>query len=288
MKKITDFIINKRYFILAIFIIFSIISVMLSGKVNINNDITKYLPNTSETKIGMDIIDEEFVNAENSSSFYLMFKDLKNEEKDEIYKTLTNVNGVSSVIYDNTENYNKENNTLFVINVDDDKESDLASNVYNEIIEKYEDYNIYTSGDIAFNNVEILPTWILVISITSAVIILIIMCESYIEPFLFLITIFMAVILNHGTNIIFSNVSSVTSSISAILQMALSMDYSIMLMNRFRQEKETELDKLKAMKNALYNSFKSISSSSVTTIVRIISIIIYEFYNRKRFRISPS
>ena len=103
------------------------------------------------------------------------------------------------------------------------------------------------------------------------------MCESYVEPFLFLASILIGVLLNNGTNIIFGTVSNITSSISAILQMALSMDYSIMLMNRYAQEKQKETDKVKAMKNALYNAFKAISSSSVTTIVGLLALVFMSF-----------
>ena len=78
MKKITDFIINKRYFVLVVFIIFSVISIVLSSKITINSDITKYLPNTSETRVGKDIMDKEFSEMEKSSSFNLMFKGLTN------------------------------------------------------------------------------------------------------------------------------------------------------------------------------------------------------------------
>ena len=86
----------------------------------------------------------------------------------------------------------------------------------------------------------------MVLAVGCALIILIIMCESYVEPFLFLASILIAVLLNNGTNVIFDSVSNITSSISAILQMALSMDYSIMLMNRYQQENKKENDKIKA------------------------------------------
>ena len=232
MKRITDFIINKRYFILIVFIVFSVISFILSSKVNINSDITKYLPSTSETRIGMDIMEKEFSD-EDSSSFNLMFKGLTKEEKDNIYKEISNIDGVSSIDYDNTEDYNKDDYTLYTINVDDGSKSEIATKVYNEIEEKYQDYETYTSGKISESNRAILPTWIVVVAITCALIILIIACESYVEPFLFLTAILMAVLLNSGTNIIFKNVSNITSSISAILQMALSMHY-IMHLNLFQ------------------------------------------------------
>lgn len=277
MKKFTDFIINKRHFILVLFVILSIISVILSQKVNINYDIAEYLPSTSETRIGMDIMEREFKEIK-SSSLNLMFEDLEEDKKTEIYNELTQIKGVESVDYNDTEDYNKDNYTLYVINVDDTEDSELASNVYKEIKEHYnKDYKIYTSGEISERNNPVLPTWIVVLAVGCALVILIIMCGSYVEPFLFLTSILIGVLLNNGTNIIFGTVSNITSSISAILQMALSMDYSIMLMNRYDQERQKETDKVKAMKNALYNAFKSISSSSVTTIVGLLALVFMSF-----------
>lgn len=276
MRKFTDFIINKRHLILILFIILSIISVFLSQKVNINYDIAEYLPSTSETRIGMDIMENEFKEIK-SSSLNLMFEDLQEDKKTEIYDELTQIKGVDSVNYENTEDYNKDNYTLYVINVEDTEDSKIASDVYEEIKEKYKDYQVYTSGDIADRNEPVLPTWIVGLAVGCALIILIIMCESYVEPFLFLTSILIAVLLNNGTNIIFGTVSNITNSISAILQMALSMDYSIMLMNRYDQEKQKEKDKIKAMKNALYNAFKAISSSSITTIVGLLALVFMSF-----------
>ncbi len=276
MRKFTDFIINKRHFILLLFIVLTIISGIASAKVKINHDIAEYLPDTSETRIGMDIMEEEFAGTE-TSTLNLMFENLADEEKLEIKNELEAIDGVDSVDYDNSENYNKENYTLYVITVDDEADSKISADVYSQITDKYKDYTIYTSGNISDTNKTVLPIWIIVLAVASALVILIIMCESYVEPFLFLTSILMAVVLNKGTNIIFENVSNITDSIAAILQMALSMDYSIMLMNRYDQEKEVEKDKVKAMKNALYKAFQAISSSSVTTIVGLLALVFMSF-----------
>ena len=104
MKKITNFIVEKRNIILIIFLILSGISLFMSQKVNINYDIAKYLPSTSETRIGMNIMESEF-DEEKSSSLNLMFKDLKETEKEEILDNLENIKGVSEVDYDETEEY---------------------------------------------------------------------------------------------------------------------------------------------------------------------------------------
>ncbi len=276
MRRITDFIINKRHFILILFIALTIISGIASSKVKINYDIAKYLPNTSETRIGMDIMEEEFSDVE-TSTLNLMFENLGDEEKPKIKTDIESIEGVESVDYDNTEDYNKDNYTLYVITVDDKFDSELASDVYDNITEKYKDYTIYTSGDVSESNKTVLPFWIVALAVACALVILLIMCESFVEPFLFLTSILMAVVLNKGTNIIFPTVSNITESITAILQMALSMDYSIMLMNRYDQEKQAEKDKVKAMKNALYKAFQAISSSSVTTIVGLLSLVFMSF-----------
>ena len=276
MRKFTDFIVNKRHIILILFIILSIVSAILSQKVNINYDIAEYLPSTSETRIGMDIMEQDFKEIK-SSSLDLMFEDLKEDEKRDVYNYLIQVNGVSSVDYDDTEDYNKENYTLYVVNVDDTEDSTLARDVYNEITNHYKHDKRYTSGAIAERNEPVLSIWIVALAVACAMVILIIMCDSYVEPFLFLTSILIGVLLNNGSNIIFGTVSNITSSISAILQMALSMDYSIMLMNRYAQEKQKEPDKVKAMKNALYHAFKAISSSSVTTIVGLLALVFMSF-----------
>ena len=87
MRKITDFIIEKRNYVLTIFIILSVVSLYLSTKVHINYDLTEYLPSTSETRIGMDIMNEEFPELD-TSALNVMFKDLNGEDKNKIKETI--------------------------------------------------------------------------------------------------------------------------------------------------------------------------------------------------------
>ncbi len=276
MRKVTDFIIEKRNYVLTIFIILSVVCLYLSTKVHINYDLTEYLPSTSETRIGMDIMNDEFPELD-TSALNVMFKDLSSEDKNKIKDELETLEGVSSVTYDDSDKYNKDEYTLYEITVDGADDSKNAANVYKSVKNNYKDYEVYTSGEVATRNAPVLNIAVIALAIFCAMIILIIMCDSYVEPFLFLFVIGLAVFLNKGTNIIFSSVSNITTSICAILQMALSMDYSIMLMNRYTQEKEHEKDKVKAMKNALYHSFASISSSSITTIVGLLALVFMSF-----------
>ena len=276
MRKVTDFIIEKRNYVLTIFIILSVVCLYLSTKVHINYDLTEYLPSTSETRIGMDIMNDEFPELD-TSALNVMFKNLSPEDKNKIKDELENIEGVSSVTYDDSDKYNKDEYTLYEITVDGADDSKNAANVYKSVKDNYKDYEVYTSGEVATRNAPVLNIAVIALAIFCAMIILIIMCDSYVEPFLFLFVIGLAVFLNKGTNIIFSSVSNITTSICAILQMALSMDYSIMLMNRYTQEKEHTKNKEEAMKNALYHSFGSISSSSVTTIVGLLALVFMSF-----------
>ncbi len=145
--KIINFIVDKRYYILVLFTILSLFSLFLSTKVNINYDISKYLPTNSETKIGKNIMDKNF-SGTNTSTLNLMFEGLENDKKNIIQEELSRIDGVSKVLYDETDNYNKDDYTLYIITLADKEDSELASNLYNEIIDNYSNYEIYTSGKI--------------------------------------------------------------------------------------------------------------------------------------------
>lgn len=274
MKKTTDLIVKLRYVFLCLFLVGAGFSFYLSKQVRINEDIMKYLPSSSETKIGKDIMDEAFAE-QASSTLNVMFKDLGEEEKQDIRKELEQIDGVHSVSYDATDTYNKDNYTLYVLHVEDYADAEKAKHVYNYVHDHFKTSGL--SGSIYEENKPILQLSIVAIAIVCAMVILIILSDSYIEPFLYLISIGIAVFINKGTNIMFDSVSSITNSIVAILQLALSMDYSIMLSNRYKQEKEKQENKLEAMKEALYQSFKSIASSSVTTIVGLLALVFMSF-----------
>ena len=276
MRKVTDFIVEKRYFILITFIVLTVVCIFLIPKVNINHEISEYLPSDSETRLGMNKMEKEF--GDYPSSYYnIMFKGLSDKERKNIYEELTKIDNVKSVEYDDSKEYNNGEYTYYIINVDDSADSKTSSQVFKDIQKKYEKYNTKTSGDIASHNKPVLHAWIVALAISFAMIILIIMCDSYIHPFLILFSVGLAVFINKGTNIMFPSVSHITDSIVAVLQMALSMDYAIMLINRFNQEKEKTDNKVEAMKEALSKSFSSIASSSVTTIVGLLALVFMSF-----------
>lgn len=275
MKKIINFIIEKRIIILILFLLLTILSVWLITQVNVNSDMIKYLPENSAVRIGVEIMEDEFPA---SSSLNIMFKDISENEKADIYEELLKIENVKSVIYESgNANYNKNGYTLFEVHIGYGAYSDETKTVLDAVNERFSSYDTVLGGDAAGKNLDTLLPRIFIAAFIILFIILFLMCDSWIEPVLFLITIAVAIVINMGSNAMFESVSDITQSIAAVLQLVLSMDYSIMLINRYRQEKKIRGNKYDAMKNALSNAFIAISSSSVTTIVGMLALVFMSF-----------
>lgn len=275
MKKTVNFIVDKRNFILIAFILITVISAIFIPKVNVNSDMTKYLPDNSSTRIGIDIMADELPA---SNTVYVMFKGLNEDEKMAIYGELSEIQNILSVSYEEeNEKYNKDGYTLYVVTADFGAYSDEAKKTVEVIREKYSEYDVVLSGETAGNTALNNLPLILIPAVIILMVILFLMCNSWVEPIIFLVNIAVAVVINMGTNAFFGSVSEITQSICAVLQLVLSMDYSIMLLNRYRQEKEVTDNKYDAMKNALGNAFISISGSSVTTIVGMLMLVFMSF-----------
>ncbi|MDL2287024.1 MMPL family transporter [Eubacteriales bacterium OttesenSCG-928-G02] len=274
MKKLSNFIVEKRKILLILFTVLAIAGGILMNFVDINYDLTSYLPEDSNAKKGMEIMSDEFGE---STYINVMFKNLKEGDTEKILKELSEIKNVANVLYDSSSEYHNGINDLFVVNLSVNGFSDEAAAVLDEITDKYNEYDSYTTGPVSDNKYMGVGIAVLAVAFLIIVIILFIMCSSWIEPLIFAVTIGIAVLLNEGTNIILPNVSSMTKSIAALLQMVLSMDYSIMLMDRYRQEKDSGEDKVTAMKNALNKGFLAIAGSSMTTIVGLLCLVFMSF-----------
>lgn len=275
-----DFIVNKRFLILAIMLIIAIAFSVCIPFVKINGDLTKYLPKNSQMRKGMIIMDKAFppldsFQFDSGQSIRVMFTDLDANKIEEVKAALEKINYVDSVSYDKSENYNKDNHTLFILNMSCEYGSSEEKAIFNALNENFSGFNMIYRNDDSFS--AYIPLWIIFIALAIMIVILFAMCGSWFEPILFLAVIGIAVVINMGSNIIFGGTSEITFSIAPVLQLALSMDYSIILMNRYRQERRLSENKLEAMKNALTNSFGAISSSSLTTIVGLLMLCFMSF-----------
>ena len=274
MKKIINFITEKRNYILIIMLIITSICAYTMNKVNINQDMTKYLPSNSSMKKGIDILEKELPDVKNMSTIWVMIEDLETSKKLELYNELKSIPNIYTISYDNeSDTYNKDNHTLYILTSKFNSNSKEMTEIKKELDNLTQEYNLIYELDSDTTSV---PIFIIIFAFIILLIILLIMCSSWIEPILFIITIGIAIIINLGTNYFLKEVSYTTYSIAAILQLVLTMDYSIMLLNRYREEKKSHTNII-AMKEAIKGSFPSIMGSSFTTIVGLLALVFMSF-----------
>lgn len=274
MKKIADFIINKRYIVLGVMLALCLVCCALIPKVNVNTDMTKYLPEDSSMGQGMALMAEELPDTKMPSTIRVMFKDLTDVEKSNVKNKLENIEYVDSVAY-NPDTNEKDGYSLFTVSTSYAYSTTEEMAIESDITSTFSDYEMVMKNDNATG--ANLPMWVIFLAFGLLMVVLITMCSSWFEPVLFLATIGVAVGINMGSNIMFPSVSQMTFSIASILQVVLSMDYSIILMNRYRQEKVTAPDKYAAMKEALKNSFSSVASSGMTTVIGLLMLVFMSF-----------
>ncbi len=270
MKKIADFIVDKRKYVMMLYLIILVLSAVGMLHVNVNYDMSKYLPKDSSTKLGMEKMSSEYGDL---ASITVMFDGLDESEQLRMKEDLASISNVKSVVYlQEDETYQKDGHSKYMVAVSAGTYSKEAREVLEEIKDRYQDYDIAVSGAVVDNDLLIrtLADEIPVIAVIVVIIIfmiLFLLCDSWIEPFLFMGCIGVAILINMGTNALLPLVSFMTFAVGALLQLGLSMDYSIMLINRYNQEKLENPTPAVAMKKALLHAFGAITSSSVTTIV---------------------
>lgn len=279
MKKLANWIVDKKSVIFIIVAVLIVVSVIGIFKTNVNYDMSKYLPPDSSVKHGMELMEKEYGDM---SSITVMFDDLSEEEQTKRKEELEDLKHVKSVVYfQDDETYQKDNHSKYMLNISANTYSEEARNVLKNVEDAYGD-SAYLCGAVVDNDmmVNTLLEEIPIIAVIAVVIIfaiLFLLCNSWVEPFLYMGCIGIAIVLNMGSNALLPSVSFMTFAVGALLQMGLSMDYSIMLMNRYNQEKQKQADSAIAMKKALTNAFSAITSSSVTTIVGLLVLLFMSF-----------
>ncbi len=276
MKRAAEFITRHSRLILIVMIVIAIGCAALIPQVNVNTDMTKYLPSDSSMRMGLDILEEQFESSDSSQVIRVMFKDLDEEEKVSMPGRLSGIEYVDSVSYDpDSEDYNNGSYTLYVINMDYAYGSDEEYFIEDALDTGFAEHDM-TYKDGAISTMK-LPVRVIVVAIILLLIILVIMSNSWTEAFLIVVTIGIAVLINMGTNIMRDSIARVTSSIGWILQLILSMDYAIILMNRYRQEYSLSNDRETALRSALVKAFPSVTGSGLTTVIGLLMLVFMSF-----------
>ena len=239
----------------------TILCSFLIFKVNVNSDMTKYLPDSSKMRQGLEIIQDEFgISPASAGGIRIMTGSLDSAACANVSTGLLARPQIISVS-------DKHNGGHTLLELGILPGTDLKA-LAKELAKDFpEDTIIGTSLDGATPN-----PLILIIGVIILVVILLVMTKSWLEPVLLMIATGMAVVVNMGTNAFLESVSITTNSIAAILQLVLSIDYSVILMNRYRQEKGHNHDKEAAIRRAIRKSFRPVLSSSCTTVIGLLML----------------
>lgn len=256
---------THHFVLLAVTAAVTVVCGILMPRVNVNSDMTKYLPDSSRMKEGLDILANEFGSTEiNGADVRVMFSGLPDSLRAATAKELEAFPEVDAVSYKADEI--DGTHTLYDVSV---PKSVDQKRLGQEISEHFGDNVIVeTSQDGATP-----PISVLIIAGSLILLILLLMSESWMEPLLFMVSTGMAVVINIGTNAFLSSVSITTNYIVAILQLVLSLDYAIILMSRYRQEKNNGASPLEAINMAIPKAVPSIVSSALTTVVGLLMLI---------------
>lgn len=276
MTKVARFIVDKRKAFYLVFLAAFVFCAASINKVQVNNDITSYLPAQTETRRGLTIMDEEFITL---GSANVMVSNVTYQTALDLSHKLENIDGVSEVAFDGTEEHYKNSSALFTISFDGEETDPATVEAMNEVLSALEGYDVYSSTQIGRDESATLQqemTVILAIAAVVIVVVLLFTSKSYMEVPVYLIVFAAAAVLNMGTNFIFGTISFITNSIAVVLQLALAIDYAIIFCHRYMEERDNGLDPREADIAALSKAIVEISSSSLTTISGLVALMLMQ------------
>lgn len=278
MMKLATLIVDKRKGFYLAFILMILFSIFSMNRVNVNNDLTSYLPETTETRRGIDLMESQFVTY---GTARVMVCNVTYEEAQKLAERLESLEGVSMLEFDSTKEHYHNMEALFSITFAGEAEDASAREYLNQVLEELSGYDVYYSADIGqeerdasdLNNDMIV---ILILAGVVIVAVLLFTSTTYAEIPVYLMTFIVAAILNKGTNYWFGTISFVTDSIAVVLQLALAVDYAIILAHRFMEEHEDK-EAREAVIVALSKAIPEISSSSLTTVAGMVAMMFMQF-----------
>ena len=274
LYKISEFIVDKRKAFYLVFALSCTVCLVFMTKVRVNNDISSYLPSATETKAGMDLMNEQFTTYATTN---IMVSNITYDNAMELLPMIEDTEGVREVVFKNDSDHYKNSSALFDITLSsDDLDEQLA--VISRIKEQLAGYDYYEYSNNIDTTSKTLDSEMSIIMLLAVVVILLVLLltsKSFMEIPVFLITFIAAAILNMGTNYILGEISFVTKSVAVVLQLALAIDYSIILSHRFAEEKK-QADSREAIISALSKAIIAISSSSLTTVAGLAALCLMQ------------
>ena len=276
LKKIPEGIVKLKWVFLVLFVALSIFGAVMIPHTKINYDLTGYLPAHCDSSTALELLKKEF---DDKGMAYVMVKDVTPEKAGEIKKRLEQVEGVATVTYVESMNY-KNNSALYTVTLKDYDSTAGAFDAVKDVIDALSDEKAYLSGQSAFSYYTKLETEqsIMKLGIAIVVIILLVMLftsKTYFELIVLILVFGAAMAINMGTNFLFVNgISYIANLVALVLQLALSLDYSIILLHRYMEERDNGEDAKTATVTALTKGLPEILSSSLTTVAGLAALML--------------
>ena len=278
MMRLSTLIVDKRKGFYLVFILLILYSALSMDKVKVNNDLTSYLPDTTETRRGLDLMEEQFLTY---GTARIMVCNVTCEEAMDLAERIRDMDGVSMVEFEDSEAYYHHMEALFKVTFQGEAQDQAALGYLEGVLEALSGYDVYYSSDIGQEErdaADLNNDMIVILLLAGVVIVAVLLFTSttYAEIPVFLMTFIAAAILNKGTNHWFGTISFVTDSIAVVLQLALAVDYAIILCHRFMEEHEDK-EAREAVIVALSKAIPEISSSSLTTVSGMVAMMFMQF-----------
>ena len=265
LQKIVAFIVNKRHLFFLLYAFALIFCIFSMNWVQVENDVTTYLPEDTETRQGLVAMNENFTTFATAK---VMVSNITLETAQDLNDILSEIKGVDTVTFDTTNEHYEGASALYDVSFEGLSMDEISLNAVEEIKETLSGYDVYIDTLVGYDENAMLRqemTTILIVAAIIIVLVLTITSRSYAEVPVLILTFGAAALLNMGTNFLCGKISFISDSIAVVLQLALAIDYAIILCHRFSDEHETK-NAVDACIAALSKAIPEISASSLTTI----------------------
>ena len=279
LYRFSSFVVRARWAFIALFLVAMILCAVFIPMIEVKYDLSSYMPEDSKTNIALSLLKEQF---DDKGMAYVMVKGVSEEQATELAGTIGSVDGVNMATFipGSPTSYNEESQSaLFTVILEDHDSTEGAFAAVENIIDTLDEggYENYLTGQSAYSYFTRLETEdsmlkIGIVIVVAILLILLFTSRTYFELVPMLAVFGVSVLLNMGTNAIFPGISYISNLITIVLQLALSLDYSIILLHRFMEERQVYADVKQALSVALSKGIVEILSSSLTTIAGLLAL----------------
>ena len=274
--KMATFIVDNRNLFFLLYIFAFVFCVFSMGWVEVENDVTTYLPEGTETRQGIEAMNENFATI---ATARVMVSNITYETAQDLFDEMSSIEGIAMVVFDDTAEHYTNASALYDITFAGGNFDESSLQALDEIKVLLANYDTSLYTEVGFDQNAMLDEEMLVILIVAVILILVVLTltsRAYMEVPVLLITFGAAALLNMGTNFLCGKISFISDSVAVVLQLALAIDYAIILCHRFSDEHETKNARESAI-DALAKAIPEIGASSMTTISGLAALAFMEF-----------